>query len=196
MKPKTNNPSGSATLIWVLIWFLLSIDGTADAQRSKLLIEHPFIHAARIGDLALVRDMIARGETPEVRDQAGQTPLMIATIAGDIEMVAAIIGATQSVDLKNNNGNTALALAAIQDQPKIGMLLLGSGANPNAINRLGMSPLMLAAKNGRLIQVELMLRYKRDTTLKDYTGRGPLGWARQSRYPRVVRLLEKAGFVD
>ncbi|MEC7205735.1 MAG: ankyrin repeat domain-containing protein [Pseudomonadota bacterium] len=60
----------------------------------------------------------------------------------------------------------------------------------------GMTPLMLAAKNGRLIQAELMLQFKPDVSLKDYTGRGPLGWARQSRNPQIVRLLERAGFFD
>jgi len=107
-----------------------------------------------------------------------------------------IVAASDTLDSKDNYGNTALGLAAIQDQLEIATFLLESGANPNVVNRLGMTPLMLAAKNGRLIQAELMLQFKPDVSLKDYTGRGPLGWARQSRNPQIVRLLERAGFVD
>ena len=56
----------SCGLVPVFVGFGLvgwAIVGTAEAQRSKLLFEHPFIHAARNGDLAAVRYMIARGDT-------------------------------------------------------------------------------------------------------------------------------------
>ena len=192
----TDKLRGLVLVLTALVLVGWAIVGTAEAQRSKLLFEHPFIHAARNGDLAAVRYMIARGDTPEIRDHVGQTPLMIATIAGNIDIVEVIVAASNTLDSRDNNGNTALGLAAIQDQLEIATFLLESGANPNVVNRLGMTPLMLAAKNGRLIQAELMLQFKPDVSLKDYTGRGPLGWARQSRNPQIVRLLERAGFFD
>ena len=100
-----------------------AIVGTAEAQRSKLLFEHPFIHAARNRDLAAVRDTIARAGYLEIQDHVGQTPLMIATIAGDIDIVEVIVAASNTMDTKDNNGNTALGLAAIQDQLEIATLL-------------------------------------------------------------------------
>ncbi len=129
----------------------------ASAQRSRLIFEHPFIVAARTGELSAVRELIARGDTPDVRDSIGQTPLMIATAAGDIEIVNAIVAATKKIDTKDNQGNTALALAAIHDQPEIAQTLLDAGASPNVQNRQGMTPLMLATKEARITQVELMV---------------------------------------
>jgi ankyrin repeat protein len=137
-----------------------------------------------------VREHIARGDTPEVRDNTGKTPLMIATVAGDHDIAKAIIAATVKIDTKDNQGNTALALAAIHDQPGIAQTLLDAGSSPNVQNRQGMTPLMLAAMKGRLTQVELMLHQNPDFTLRDYTGRSLMVWARQSRDKRVLRLLE------
>jgi ankyrin repeat protein len=163
---------------------------TASAQRSRLILEHPFVDAVRNGELSVVREHIARGDTPEVRDNTGKTPLMIATVAGDHDIAKAIIAATVKIDTKDNQGNTALALAAIHDQPGIAQTLLDAGSSPNVQNRQGMTPLMLAAMKGRLTQVELMLHQNPDFTLRDYTGRSLMVWARQSRDKRVLRLLE------
>jgi len=168
----------------------------ASAQRSRLIFEHPFIVAARTGELSAVRELIARGDTPDVRDSIGQTPLMIATAAGDIEIVNAIVAATKKIDTKDNQGNTALALAAIHDQPEIAQTLLDAGASPNVQNRQGMTPLMLATKEARITQVELMVSRNPNFSLRDYTGRGLMGWARQSRDNRVLRLFERLGLRD
>jgi ankyrin repeat protein len=168
----------------------------ASAQRSRLLFEHPFIDATRNGVLSEVREHIARGDTPEVRDSKGQTPLMIATMAGDLDIVVAIIVATDNINMRDNQGNTALALAAIHDQPEIAQALLDAGSSPNVQNRQGMTPLMLAAMEDRLIQVELMLQRNPDFTLRDYTGRSLVSWARQSREKRVLRLFQKLGVSD
>tara|TARA_E500000331_G_scaffold142022_1_gene138540 strand:- start:315 stop:935 length:621 start_codon:yes stop_codon:yes gene_type:complete len=186
-------------------WLLLSLSlicavwmniDTVFAQRSRLIFEHPFIIAARTGELLAVREHIARGDTTEVRDSLGQTPLMIATAAGNLDIVAAIVAATEKIDTKDNQGNTALALASIHDQLEIAQILLDAGANPNVQNRQGMTPLMLGAKEGRLAQVELIMQRDPDFTLRDYTGRSVLCWARQSRDKRVLRLFKRLGLRD
>lgn len=170
--------------------------GTATAQRSRLIFEHPFVVAARTGELTAVQQHLAQGDSPEVRDRDGQTPLMIATAAGNIDIVEAIVTATNRYDMKDNQGNTALGLAAIHDRLEIAEILIEAGASPNVQNRQGVTPLMLAAKEGRLIQVELMMQRNPDLSLRDYTGRSLLGVARQGRDPRIVRYLEKLGLQD
>lgn len=167
-----------------------------DAQRSRLIFEHPFILAARNGDLAAVREHLAQGDSPDVKDSAGQTPLMIATRAGFIDIVDAILAAETRLDSKDNEGNTALGWAAIQGELEISRMLLDAGASPNVQNRQGLTPLMLATKEGRYVQVEFMLQQKPDFTLRDYTGRSLLGWARESRDRRILRLFEKMGLQE
>ena len=184
-------------IVAALIICTVLFSGTdAAAQRSRMLFEHPFIVAARNGELSAVHDYLARGESPEVRDRNGQTPLMIAIQAGDLKMARDIVAATKFFDTKDNQGNTALGLAAIHDKIEIAEILLVAGASPNVQNRQGMTHLMLAAKEARLIIVEILVKHQPDFSLRDYTGRGPLGWARQSRDQRVVRLLELTGATD
>ena len=192
--------AGTLTTGWIVAAFIICtalFAGTdAAAQRSRMIFEHPFIVAARSGELSAVRDYLARGESPEVRDRNGQTPLMIAVQAGDVEMAEAIVAATKFLNTKDNQGNTALGLAVIHDQIEIVEILLMAGASPNVPNRQGMTPLMIAAKEARLLIMEILVEHKPDFSLRDYTGRGPLGWARHSRDQRVVRLLEWVGATD
>ena len=192
--------AGTFTTGWMVaatIMFSALLVGTdAAAQQSRMIFEHPFIVAARNGELPVVRDYLARGNSPEVRDRSGQTPLMIAVQAGDVEMAEDIVAATKFFDTKDNQGNTALSLAAIHNQIEIAEILLAAGASPNVPNRQGMTPLMIAAKEARLIIVEILVEHQPDFSLRDYTGRGPLGWARQSRDQRAVRLLELMGATD
>ena len=192
--------AGTLTAVWIVAATIIctaQFTGTnAAAQRSRMIFEHPFIVAARNGELLSVRDYLARGDSPEVRDRNGQTPLMIAVQAGDVEMAEDIVAATELFDTKDNQGNTALGLAAIHDQIEIAEFLLAAGASPNVPNRLGMTPLMIAAKEARLLILEILVEHQPDFSLRDYTGRGPLGWARQSRDQSVIRLLELMGATD
>lgn len=195
------NSNADHKTTWLFLGLILICAGwididAASAQRSRMIFEHPFIVAARTGELSAVREHIARGDTTEVRDSIGQTPLMIATAGGDLEIVNAIVAASKKVDTKDNQGNTALALAAIHDQPEIAQILLDAGASPNVQNRQGVTPLMFAAKEGRIIQVELMVLRNPNYSLRDYAGRSLMGWARQSRDNRVLRLFERLGLSD
>ena len=166
------------------------------AQRSKLIFEHPFIIAARTGDIDHVRELLAQGENPEIRDRRGQTPLMITIVAGFTEMSEMLIGASRNLDMKDNQGNTALSWSVIQDQFALTQILLEAGADPNIANRQGLTPVMLAAKDNRPDHLEILLTRSPDLNLRDYTGRSALGWARHGRDPSVARMLERAGARD
>lgn len=185
--------SRSGRLALVVLAVLCCSLSVAEAQRSRFIFEHPFIVASRTGDLAAVRDYLARGDSPDLKDNAGQTPLIIATFNGFIDIAEEIIGASTALDAKDNEGNTALHWAVIQDQLEISRMLLTAGATPNVPNRQGLTPLMQAAKDGRLLHLELMMRHGPNLTLRDYTGRSALGWARQSRDRRVELLLRQVG---
>lgn len=179
-----------------ILFPILFATSNAWSQQSRLIFEHPFIVAARAGNLQAVRNYLARGESPEVRDKQGQTPLMVAVQKGKLEMVEIIIAATKFIDIKDNQGNTALGLAVIHGYLESTELLLQAGASPNVPNRQGMTPLMLAAKHARVVVLEMMAEHLPDLTLRDYTGRGPLGWARQGRNSRIIRLLKTMGAYD
>ena len=193
---KMRERAEEAVVRFVILFLTFLVGSDAWAQRSRIIFEHPFIVAARTGELLAVRDYLARGESPEVRDQNGQTPLMISVQAGGLEMAETITAATKFIDTKDNQGNTALGLATIHGYPEIVEVLLTAGASPNIPNRQGMTPFMLAAKDARLVILEMMAEHFPDLTLRDYTGRGPLGWAKQGRDTRIIRFLKILGARD
>jgi ankyrin repeat protein len=59
-----------------------------------------------------------------------------------------------------------------------------------------MTPLMLAIKEAHPVVVETLLDRKPDLDVRDYTGRGALGWAREGRDRRIERMLRRAGARD
>ena len=69
--------------------------------------------AARRGDAAAVRALLAGGEDPDAAQGDGATALHWAAYRGDAEMVAALIRAGADVQRANRYGVTPLALAAL-----------------------------------------------------------------------------------
>ena len=104
MRRVTDKLRGLVLVLSALVLVGWAIGGTAEAQRSKLLFEHPFIHAARNGDLAAVGSYDRARGYSEIRDHVGQTPLMIATISGDIDIVEVIVAASNTLIQKTIMG--------------------------------------------------------------------------------------------
>ena len=150
--------------------------------------------AAARGDEGTARLLVAHrlGLRPSQRPGGKASARVFSGKGGAFSGGAIVANAPDGTHLRR----APLHEAAVAGNAGMTRLLLESGANPEVRTANGETPLMLAAKNGRLIQAELMLLFKPDVSLKDYTGRGPLGWARQSRNPQIVRLLERAGFFD
>ena len=91
------------------------------AQQSDVLkhYEDAYSLAARDGDLALVRQYIARGASPDRVDSDGRTPLINATIGGHIEIAEAVLATKPKIDMRDKIGNSALIWAVISDQYEI-----------------------------------------------------------------------------
>ena len=168
------------------------------AQQSDVLkhYEDAYSVAARDGDLALVRQYIARGASPDRVDSDGRTPLINATIGGHIEIAEAVLATKPKIDMRDKIGNSALIWAVISDQYEIVERMLEAGANVDVQNRQGLTPLMLAAKQGAIDIVQMLLANNAHPNIRDYTGRAALGWARESRNRRTTKILIQAGAID
>ena len=152
----------------------------------------PVTNSVREGDVQAVRDLVVRNAALNVADLDGRTPLILATIASRLDIVEVLLEARARSEFKDGLGNTALHWAAINGDLEIAELLIEAGVQVDERNKQGLTPLMLAAKGGNVGVVELLLEHGGDIGLTDYTGRDATGWARQSRQPALIRLLEQA----
>ena len=95
--------------------------------------------AARFGELATVRALLAAGANPDIEAHNvwHETPLMDAARDGYVEIGAALIRAGARVDHFDVNHETALMWAVREGETEYAAMLLGDGANPALRNRAG-----------------------------------------------------------
>src|SRR5262245_32835292 len=125
---------------------------------------------AETGDLAGVRELLAAGESPDVPDRTGFTPLMLAAIHDHLAIGDALLDRGAAVDARNRAGQTALMMAAINNHPRFARRLLDRGANVNARTRAGWTALMYAAWEGHPEMARVLLARGADADLRDQAG--------------------------
>ena len=106
--------------------------------------------AALLGDLRLLRELIARGADLNA-EHAGLTPLLAATRDswhGRPEAVMTLLANGADPRHADAEGNTALHHAARSTDPAVAALLLDAGATLEALNAEGFSPLGIACASG------------------------------------------------
>jgi uncharacterized protein len=96
------------------------------------------------------RFLLAKGANPDIRDNAGNTPLIVAAQLGFPEGSAALIDGKANVNAANSSGETAL-IVAVQRRDMINVrLLLAAGANPKIADHVaGMSARDYAERDSR-----------------------------------------------
>ncbi len=101
-------------------------------------------------DAGWLQFLLSKGAKPDLADQGGTTPLMLATRLRYIEGAQTLLDSGAQVDKVNSGGETPLILAVqLRDLPLI-RLLVSRGANPDKRDTLaGMSARDYAVRDGR-----------------------------------------------
>jgi len=101
-------------------------------------------------DAGWLQFLLAKGAKPDLTDQSGTTPLMLATRLRFVEGVQQLLDSGAQVDKANDGGETPLIRAVqMRDLPLI-RLLVSRGANPDKRDTLaGMSARDYAVRDGR-----------------------------------------------
>lgn len=105
--------------------------------------------AAFVCDFARVRDLLARGADPNVRDEDQRTPLHQAVLGNSAGLVGLLIESGADVNAKDDQGFTALHFAAQEYAPVIARILVGKGADVEARDEDGASVLWRAVASAR-----------------------------------------------
>jgi ankyrin repeat protein len=102
-------------------------------------------------------------------------------------------GAPDEIDQIAKGGQSALAQAIIKSDVQIVRLLLAHHANPNVRDRsmANATPLILSVREARSEQIaELLVKNGADINAKDDVGHSAAFYARQSRSPRMIEIIE------
>ena len=104
----------------------------ADAEDEAVLaLAHTLLDAARQGDGDTLLPLIDQGAPVDLRDSAGNSPLMLAAYHGHAALVRELAGRGADVDLANDRGQSPLAGAAFKGFTEVATALLEAGADPH-----------------------------------------------------------------
>lgn len=143
----------SAAIATGLAAACLSAAVPASAQIAPTAAEaarYPDLHAAAWrGDAAAIRQLLAKGESPEVRDGHGRTPLHVATFRRQHDAIRALLEGGADSDALENDRYDAVTIAAVADDEETLRLLLSSGASARLVtSRYDGTALIAAAHLG------------------------------------------------
>ncbi|CAK7232883.1 putative ankyrin-repeat protein [Sporothrix bragantina] len=133
---------------------------------------------------------------PDVQDDSGWTPLMIAASVRDSEpLVDLLLNRGASVDEKNNNGQTVLHFVASKGNLDLARKLLeGSpAASARVRDKRGQYAIHRAAAVGSVPIVNLLLKHRSPLNATDNAGQTPLHHAVAEGHGDTAVALLKAG---
>jgi len=99
-------------------------------------------------DMEGLRAVIHQGRSLEVRDLAGDTPLIHAALIGNNDAVRLLLTHGADIDAQGKSGTTALQIAAFQGNETLTRLLLEMNANPDIKNEYGKTAGQIAESRG------------------------------------------------
>jgi ankyrin repeat protein len=113
-------------------------------------------------ELNWVTFLLARGARPDLQDNQGNTPLMVAAQIGWTEGAEALLARRASVDLANSRGETPLIVAVQRRDLALVRALLARGADPNRTDSVaGYSALDYARRDSRAATILRLLQAPR-----------------------------------
>jgi thiosulfate/3-mercaptopyruvate sulfurtransferase len=105
----------------------------------------PLMHAARLGRVGYIGELLSRGADPRAMNADGNGALWFACFSNCIDGVKSLIKAGAPLDSQNVNGATALIYAASAGKTAMVKLLLEAGAGTTLETLDGFTALELAA---------------------------------------------------
>ncbi|MEF2550670.1 ankyrin repeat domain-containing protein [Aurantimonas sp. A2-1-M11] len=152
--------------------------------------------AARRGDAVAMADFLDKGLPPNLRNDKGDSLLMLASYHGHVELTQLLLTRGADPSLTNDRGQTPLAGAAFKGETGIAQLLLDHGASVDGTGPDGRTPLMMAAMFNRTAMVETFLARGADLNARAVDGMDALGAAKamgaQDTAAQIARLKAEA----
>ena len=147
---------------------------------------------ARRGDAEVLAVFLDAGLDPDLRDDAGNTLLMVAAYNDAAATTALLIERGADPDAPGPAGTPLMGLA-FKGHADRARQLLAAGADPNAQNPSGASALHFAAMFRQEAVAEALLAGGADAALRDAQGQTPADLAAASGHADLADRLRNAG---
>lgn len=124
----------------------------------------------RAGEMGALEPLLNQGLPANLRNEQGDSLLMLAAYHGHAEVVRALLRAGADAELANDRGQTPLAGASFKGYLDVVLALLDGGAAVQGHGPDGRTALFTAAMFNRLEVVRLLLDRGADPTHRDLAG--------------------------
>jgi uncharacterized protein len=151
--------------------------------------------AAKRGDKAAVRALIAQKADVNAKQPDGATALHWAAWHDDVELATLLLRAGANPNPANLTGATPLDLASTNGNAAMIELLLKSGVPADTpLSKYNDTALMMAARSGKTDAVRVLLDHGADVNAREtWGGTTALMWAASEKHPPVVQMLAARG---
>ena len=187
--------------IFLIIAFMLNItsckikiggENIDQVYKDKNIVK--LVEAATVGNKDEIQKLAANNVDVNAYGSNGLTPLFWALHAKNIQGVNALLKAGADPNLKAKSVNlTPMTLVSGGNEPELLALILKYGGNPNGNKDTAFQdmPLTLAASQGRLINVEMLMKAGGNINAHDRYGDSIVtNAAAMAQFEVVHRLLE------
>jgi hypothetical protein len=165
------------------------VPGAPDAEAEALTLVRMAFAAARVGDAETLRALLDRGVPANVRNEKGDSLLMLAAYHGHQVAVGLLLERGADPELTNDRGQTPLAGVAFKGDAAAATLLLDHGAAVDNAGPDGRTALMFAAMFDRVEIVELLVARGADPARRDAGGASAADLARGMGAARAAARL-------
>lgn len=120
----------------------------ADTTSTEFELANSLFEAIHNIDIVSLNVLLAEGAEVDTSDEAGNTPLMLASKIGNPRIIKIILAHNPDINRKNHGGESALMIASENGQYHIADQLIEQGADINAKNADGLTAMQIAVRNG------------------------------------------------
>jgi ankyrin repeat protein len=146
----------------VILLLILSWSSSSIAQNPPSATEisqyRGIMAAAAKGDAEEIKDLIAKGENPSIRDNHGRTPLHVAVFGGHHEVMRILANAGVDPNALDNDRYDIVTIAAVEnDIPTLKLSLELGGSAKNVTSRYDGTALIAASHLGHFEVVQILI---------------------------------------
>ncbi|MDM0110929.1 ankyrin repeat domain-containing protein [Variovorax sp. J22R133] len=150
-----------------------------------------FFRAVRSDNPGGVKDMIAQGFDPNVKDESGQTALLLAMREPAPRVIQVLVDSPKvNIDGRNSKDETPLMMAALKGQQDLVVKLLARDAD---VNKTGWTPLHYAATSGNVPIMKILIEKYAFIDAQSPNGTTPLMMAAMYGSAEAVKYLIDEG---